>query len=884
MSSRQELQTQVNSDPLTLEERSARLHSDKYHQNFLEFSNRVAAPLAEKYLVIVEELFERFQIAPRSIGSNMLSSFATGRYTLPWNEIIGEFQIRDDKPTQDKMIQLGFLRRYPEYFDNEEISQQLRISTLEVPFDEGLEILKSATEADILSLDVIRRGYHSEYIGHDQIVTPILKTLNQHAANWRQTDYPGPCTFLIGPTLCGKTRLMMEMGKDVCVVHICLRSPHSIGEPKRSPLATEMLKTLRFADLEEYYVRLTTAILSVTLNFFESASTTKDRKEILQEWYTHHTSTDTNFYSDVQLELEKNRARRGNAVPELARTAQRLRSTPVLKRYSLKVLLAIDEAKALLDSLESQTNFSGEQTERLPRFHFFRRALRNVPDACGLFAILADTNISALNLDRDIIGINSSTKIEEDHTSRSFGIRARPHKVYPPIYEIRTMDRMVPDNPPKTWDDLLSPERLSKYGIPFYGVYLKLAIEDGLETNPATTVHTMARFALNKLLCPEIAGPIKITESRALALLGPTIGVPLHGQARQNAILMASHAAHCSFIDASHDCQYTFYPSQPIYALAANDYLQKNENVLISCIDSLTTVLSDGPIDKEVVGQIASRIIVLCAMNKTAANMKTAKETLAETVRVASTSAAVIQTAEETPVDSVLADSISFPDPVPVSKFLETLTGLSPAELPLDSIDVENKRRLFHQGVMFWNHFMNTPFKPTTESLLECLQRGLALQCGSDQEAFDQVLPIYLKDETEAELDESNVTFCGIRVSNQQNDYEFESSQQSMNPETAQFNLKDHKNPYLALYFALQDTPPDKGNVQSGDNHRLPSHGPEDPRQASLVFYGLDSFQFISLGLRNALKRLIDLRTDLVSRHEDGTIGQEYVKDFLVAR
>ncbi|KAI9603889.1 hypothetical protein H4Q26_003496 [Puccinia striiformis f. sp. tritici PST-130] len=802
MSSRQELQTQVNSDPLTLEERSARLHSDKYHQNFLEFSNRVAAPLAEKYLVIVEELFERFQIAPRSIGSNMLSSFATGRYTLPWNEIIGEFQIRDDKPTQDKMIQLGFLRRYPEYFDNEEISQQLRISTLEVPFDEGLEILKSATEADILSLDVIRRGYHSEYIGHDQIVTPILKTLNQHAANWRQTDYPGPCTFLIGPTLCGKTRLMMEMGKDVCVVHICLRSPHSIGEPKRSPLATEMLKTLRFADLEEYYVRLTTAILSVTLNFFESASTTKDRKEILQEWYTHHTSTDTNFYSDVQLELEKNRARRGNAVPELARTAQRLRSTPVLKR--------------------------------------------------------------------DIIGINSSTKIEEDHTSRSFGIRARPHKVYPPIYEIRTMDRMVPDNPPKTWDDLLSPERLSKYGIPFYGVYLKLAIEDGLETNPATTVHTMARFALNKLLCPEIAGPIKITESRALALLGPTIGVPLHGQARQNAILMASHAAHCSFIDASHDCQYTFYPSQPIYALAANDYLQKNENVLISY--------------KEVVGQIASRIIVLCAMNKTAANMKTAKETLAESVRVASTSAAVIQTAEETPVDSVLADSISFPDPVPVSKFLETLTGLSPAELPLDSIDVENKRRLFHQGVMFWNHFMNTPFKPTTESLLECLQRGLALQCGSDQEAFDQVLPIYLKDETEAELDESNVTFCGIRVSNQQNDYEFESSQQSMNPETAQFNLKDHKNPYLALYFALQDTPPDKGNVQSGDNYRLPSHGPEDPRQASLVFYGLDSFQFISLGLRNALKRLIDLRTDLVSRHEDGTIGQEYVKDFLVAR
>ncbi|PLW53972.1 hypothetical protein PCANC_06860 [Puccinia coronata f. sp. avenae] len=370
---------------------------------------------------------------------------------------------------------------------------------------------------------------------------------------------------------------------------------------------------------------------------------------------------------------------------------------------------------------------------------------------------------------------------------------------------------MVPRNPPKTWDELFLPERLCKYGVPFFSSWLTHGIEGGVFVNPAQAVHPIARVALENLLCSSMTGCIEITESRTLALLGPTIGVPLHGHARQNAQLIASHAAHCGHIDANRDCQYSFYPSQPIYTLAANNYMQKNEDVLILCINSLTDNLSEGHIGPGEVGEIASRIILLCAINKTAADMKAAKET---------------------PGNMIPIERVSFPDPVPVTKFLKTLTGLRAEELPLGPIHADHKRKLLDQGMMFWNHFMDRSARPTTEAFLECLHRGVALQCRPKQEEFNQVLTIYLKDPSEDQLDESNVTFCGIQVDNRENDSELNISQENMNPEHA----GEERNPYLSLYFALQSTTPPtkKGRdpaEERKDSYELPSsHEPPDDR------------------------------------------------------
>jgi hypothetical protein len=165
--------------------------------------------------------------------------------------------------------------------------------------------------------------------------------------------------------------------------------------------------------------------------------------------------------------------------------------------------------------------------------------------------------------------------------------------------------------------------------------------------------------------------------------------------------------------------------------------------------------------------------------------------------------------------------------------------------------------------------------------LLECLHRGLALHSQPSQ-VFDQVLTIYLKEESEDELDEANVTFCGIRVKNRKHNFELKTSQQNMNPETAKIDMKGESNPYLSLYFTFQDTPPEKENSIRRDDYKLPSHGLPDNRQASLEFYGLDSFHFLSPGLKNALKELIDLHPDPVSRNRKPKVGEKYAKDFLL--
>ncbi|EFP85935.2 uncharacterized protein PGTG_11691 [Puccinia graminis f. sp. tritici CRL 75-36-700-3] len=779
---------------LTLEERSKRLHPADEHEDFLIFSKRVAPHLAEKYLEILAELVEHFCLMPDDIrsdigglpvGSGTLAELVTGQTRWSWKKFLQLLKLQEDEndPIQENLIQLGFLRRYPDYYENDSITQPTRILVLEVSSKDGLATLKDATEPVILSKDVIEKGYLSDYVGYDDIVIPILRTLNQHASEWQQTKYLAPYTSLIGPTMSGKTRFLMEVAQEVCVVYICLRPSNSSGEPKRSQLATEMLQTPPLADLEGYYIKLITAILSSTV---------------------------------------KNLSHGTDAVSQLTSAARTLAKTRVLKDSPLKVMLAIDKASALLDKPDNRTDSSASPTQEVPLFCFFCRALRNIPDNSGVFTILVDTNSRVANF---------NPRGEDDPSSRPMGLRAEPFKVYPPIYELRTFDRMVSPKPPRTWKHLFLPERLCNYGIPFYGIYLKLALEAQVAEDPAAAVDKMATYALKKLLCYQNAGPIEITESRALALLGPTIGVPLHGQARQNVKLTASHAAHCGYIDADRDCQYSFYPSQPIYALAANNYLQKNEDVLISCINTLTAILSQGQTGTGDVGEIASRIILLCAMNKTADDMKTAKK---------------------------------------------------PADMKIAKKTMVNPTKLFDEGVMFWNHFMHCSHRPTSESLLECMHRGLALQCRPNQEAFDQVLTVYLKQKSKAKLDEANVTFCGIQVKNRKDDSQLKTAQQNMNPETARINMKEADNPYLALYFTFQKNPPRKDNGERRDCYKLPSVGPPDHRQASLVFYGLDSFQFLSPGLKNALKELLNIRTGLVWRHGNRRAGQEYAKDFLL--
>ncbi|PLW16768.1 hypothetical protein PCASD_17159 [Puccinia coronata f. sp. avenae] len=399
---------------------------------------------------------------------------------------------------------------------------------------------------------------------------------------------------------------------------------------------------------------------------------------------------------------------------------------------------------------------------------------------------------------------------------------------------------MVPPCPPQNWNDLFQSDRLCSYGVPFFSIYLNDLIAEHGTFSLEEAIPGIASFALEKLLCSEkITGSLEITDARALALLGPTIGVPLHGQSHLNFLSVSTNlCASCQRFSA------------------------ENESVLICCIKSLSSVVSQGDVDKGELGELTSRIILLCAMNTAAAEVKNEEMKAAHRSNNPNTSPVILTT---------------FPSPVPVSKFLQTLTGRPANQLPLGKISDDQKKNLLG-GMMFWNHFLHCSSTPSLGSLMEGLERGLAIQCQHSQPAFNQILPIYLNDESTDKLKKENLTFCGIQVKNREKDDTLATTQGTMTREKANIET-DPNNPYLALHFSLRSKAPQEevDNIQLRSSERV-----KGTRQAFLVFHGLQAFSFLSPELRAALGELLSIPTDLVSRHKEAALGQKYDMDFLL--
>ncbi|WAQ86993.1 hypothetical protein PtA15_7A722 [Puccinia triticina] len=159
-----------------LEKKSERLHiHDDDRKDFTSFCQRAGLPTAFGYLNLLEHLFEIL-----NAGRNdrlTLINFATGRTIQPWRNTVFLWMAEDDQLRQDKLMQLALMRRYPQLYDSEKIDTAAKIRALESPLVVGETILRSIIEPPILALDVVQKGFNSEYVGHDEIVTPTIEAL-----------------------------------------------------------------------------------------------------------------------------------------------------------------------------------------------------------------------------------------------------------------------------------------------------------------------------------------------------------------------------------------------------------------------------------------------------------------------------------------------------------------------------------------------------------------------------------------------------------------------------------------------------------------------------------------------------------------------------------
>ncbi|KAA1070099.1 hypothetical protein PGT21_022587 [Puccinia graminis f. sp. tritici] len=368
---------------------------------------------------------------------------------------------------------------------------------------------------------------------------------------------------------------------------------------------------------------------------------------------------------------------------------------------NLTVLLALDEASVICETLEPD--------DEITYFAAFCRTIRKVPSGMGFFAILVDAipHVASFRL-----------PVKFDPGAR-YGFVGED-RLFAPTYEIASFDLMAPAEPPQTWGELVSSERLFKHGlIPIFGAYYRDAIAE--QQRPEDIHNSILELARSKLLGPtEKTRSSAVINVQAFAFLGPTIQPRINGALHLNAELIAYHAAHCDHISPGCEMVMSNYPSQFTLAAAAMKFLAEESNLIESILHAARGT-----------GGITSRIILLRAME-----------------------AALANSSEE-----------GVPDerPVRLVNFLKALTGKEAEDLDLGSIGTEQRRDLLDHGMIFWNHFSRIKYTPTPKELGRFMYRGMAAQYLPNQPDIDQVFPVYLQRDSD-DLDVEYVSFSGIQV------------------------------------------------------------------------------------------------------------------------
>jgi len=772
-------------------------------------------------------------------------------WNLSWNNFtqgkVAVNTLKEDLKLNDKdkihtLIRCAHFIRFPQSNDSELTDNQILAN-----------LTGSATGDTKLgdpqirwAANVVQQGFHAPYQRHDLIVTPTLKTLTEYAAQWNPNKHKAPYTSIIGPTMAGKTRLLMELAKYVPVVYICLRPLHSTGQPPRSGLASEFLPSESNRDMNKYYLCLLAAIFKTVTAFFKMQTKSSALNNQLTAWFDYSFQVDdtpkAEFDTSVQNEMQKIQNDHQTCKPEdhqklisfLSKAAKEMSSSIPLRRgKSLKLLLAIDEARNLL--------VPKDQIKKNSYFRLLRQALAFVPEQQGLFSVFTDTSSQVANF---------SPSLDRDPSLR---LPNQGHKLFAPLYKISTFDLNIPPAP-SSWDELLSPRRLSRYGCPFYGLYLENASQ--VEEHP--DVGTITTIATAKLMCrAEVPTPQDLSDSHCFALLGSVIQTRLSLHSPINSELVSSHAAHCLFIDQSREMIISDYPPQFVYASAANNLLASHDAYWTKCLNILASAVQQGLVALGDAGEMATRIVLIRAMQKSIAPHETHP------------------------------DLVPFGYPVRLKDFLQTLSGKNPHTLRFSCTDEKFKERLLNDGWIFFNHFGRIGYTPDATDLMEFLYRGLAVQCKRGQKGLDDLFTIYLHPESASlhpesaslhpesaslpsgELNSKNVSFCGVQTKSQSDSVDWKNSYKWSK---SYADIKGIDNPYLILLFSLKRT------TARTPEWRKPTDS-SDRLRVAYQFCGLQEIKCLTAEMRLALERLIAVEPeDLLMVHE---VRDKITKDWV---
>ncbi|KAH9454155.1 hypothetical protein Pst134EB_014250 [Puccinia striiformis f. sp. tritici] len=151
-------------------------------------------------------------------------------------------KVESDESFQVTAAELAFLHQHPTFLQHPQISHLNRVEAIDChSSEEANTLLETLTRPQNVRSDILIEGYNHAYKKSKVLVDPTLKTLGEYAAKWTKAEYMAPFTLLVAALMSGKTRLLMELSKHICVVYICIRPSTSSGHPPQSKFASSVL-------------------------------------------------------------------------------------------------------------------------------------------------------------------------------------------------------------------------------------------------------------------------------------------------------------------------------------------------------------------------------------------------------------------------------------------------------------------------------------------------------------------------------------------------------------------------------------------------------------------------------------------------------------------
>ncbi|KAI7946928.1 hypothetical protein MJO29_011455, partial [Puccinia striiformis f. sp. tritici] len=455
-----------------------KLHPRQNQQSFWRLLRDSSLAEVNCYLVDLHRAFQQVEL-PHKSRQYWWHSVLT-RQPEAFDHLVVAFNLRKKPDLEEQFACLAFFHQYPKLHDASDaistarVVNALRSATPEAGFiPMELSLVNHSPQA----LALIEDGFTSEYLQSEKIVTPILARLSNLGPckifrtvclnNWTHYDWEKPpSNGAASSHLCGA---------------ICLRPPNSRRYPRRSSAADQMLPN-NFTNLQQYYCQTLVAIFRVIAHFFCAQSPSKPEAERLAKWNTYIKFDSTKrFAYDVQAEMNKlaEGSLHDSHEALLAAVKHMRKSTGFIQNPDLKVVLALDKARALLDK--------ADPPHQLLFYHGIRSALHTIPAKHNFFATFSDTTSNVADF-----GYPAQSNLDQILENKSFELFAQ-------IYQINTIDSMVPTSPPGTWEDLESPNRLFSYGPPFFGQWIWGAQQN--QTLKSKAASNLTEIAPQALLC-----------------------------------------------------------------------------------------------------------------------------------------------------------------------------------------------------------------------------------------------------------------------------------------------------------------------------------------------------------------------------------------------